>query len=153
MLHEATNIDLDQYLGTWYEIASFPAWFSRGCSNTTANYALDGSLVRVTNTCSIRFTEPSKVARGNAKPSDKPNILKVGFPPFEFIRADYIIEFVDTTYSYAIVGSVGKLYSWILAREYDISQRIFEELLSIAKERGYPIEKFVRTTHCIECIG
>jgi hypothetical protein len=32
-------VDLDRYLGLWYEIASFPAWFQRGCTAVTAEYS------------------------------------------------------------------------------------------------------------------
>ena len=152
-LREAESLDLQSYLGKWYEIASFPFFFQRGCANTTAEYSLDGSIVRVTNTCRIGLTVPEKVAVGSAKTSGKPNVLKVGFPPFEFLRADYIILFVDDTYSYVVIGSSFKRYLWILARDYRIDPEIFDCLVSIAKDAGYNTDRLVRTKHCYEaCI-
>jgi len=35
-LHTVDHVDLDRYLGTWYEIASYPQRFQRGCTATTA---------------------------------------------------------------------------------------------------------------------
>jgi apolipoprotein D and lipocalin family protein len=45
-LRTVPHVDLQRYLGTWYEIASFPQSFQRGCTATTATYALrdDGDI-------------------------------------------------------------------------------------------------------------
>jgi len=147
LLHEAKTFDLESYLGKWFEIAAFPAIFERGCSNTTAEYSLDGTIVTVTNTCRVKFGREEKVAIGSAKPSNKERTLKVGFPPFEFIRADYIVEFVDEHYKYAIVGSSPKLYLWILARDYRITDDVLDCLVVIARNKGYNTDKLTRTFH------
>ena len=36
----APHVDLNRYLGTWYEIAAFPQSFPKGCTGTTATYSL-----------------------------------------------------------------------------------------------------------------
>jgi lipocalin len=40
------SVDLERYLGKWYEIASYPAWFQKGCTGSTAEYSLlpDGKI-------------------------------------------------------------------------------------------------------------
>lgn len=40
------SLDLDRYLGTWYEIARFDHSFERGLTHAQANYALkaDGNI-------------------------------------------------------------------------------------------------------------
>ena len=49
------HVDLERYMGRWYEISSIPAVFSIGCSKSQANYALNSdSTVKVNNTC-VRF--------------------------------------------------------------------------------------------------
>ena len=35
------HVDLEKYMGTWYEISSIPAVFSIGCSKSQANYVLN----------------------------------------------------------------------------------------------------------------
>jgi len=39
-------VDLNRYLGMWYEIASYPSWFQKGCTASTAEYSLlsDGKI-------------------------------------------------------------------------------------------------------------
>ena len=46
------TVDVNRYLGKWYEIASYPAWFQKGCTATTAEYSLlpDGKI-QVVNRC------------------------------------------------------------------------------------------------------
>lgn len=34
------KVDIEKYGGTWYEIASIPMFFQRGCVNTKATYSL-----------------------------------------------------------------------------------------------------------------
>ena len=36
------HVDLARYVGTWYEIASFPQSFQRACVATTATYTIRG---------------------------------------------------------------------------------------------------------------
>jgi lipocalin len=37
-LATVSNVDLKKYLGRWYEVASFPQLFQKGCECTTAEY-------------------------------------------------------------------------------------------------------------------
>jgi apolipoprotein D and lipocalin family protein len=41
-LRMVAHVDLERYVGTWYEIANFPQRFQRGCTATTATYAIRG---------------------------------------------------------------------------------------------------------------
>lgn len=46
------SVDLNKYSGKWYEIASYPQRFQKGCHCTTAEYTLsDKSYVIVENRC------------------------------------------------------------------------------------------------------
>jgi apolipoprotein D and lipocalin family protein len=129
------KVNLDKYTGKWYEIASFPAWFSRGCENATAEYTRKDDYVRVENTCQTRKKKRRQV--GKAFKTKKDNVLKVQF--FAPFKSDYIIEFVDNNYKYAIVGTSGKDYLWILSRSRNISQEKFDDLVTIARKAGYDV--------------
>lgn len=143
-LKQAESIDLSRYLGKWHEIASFPFYFQRNCEKTTAEYSLiSENELKVLNSCEVKGKK--KTATGSAKTSKKENVFRVGFPPFKFLRADYIIEFVDDDYKYAVVGSSGKRYLWILAREKAIEEDVYNFLVSVAGEKGYKIERLKKT--------
>jgi apolipoprotein D and lipocalin family protein len=45
-------VDLQKYAGKWFEIASFPQRFQKGCDYTTAEYTMtDKGFVIVENRC------------------------------------------------------------------------------------------------------
>ncbi|MCK7518516.1 MAG: lipocalin family protein [Ignavibacteriales bacterium] len=46
------RVDVPRYLGTWYEIATIPQRFQRGCVGVTAHYSLrDDGAIDVVNVC------------------------------------------------------------------------------------------------------
>ena len=51
-LEVVPRVDLQRYLGTWYEIATIPQRFQKGCVGVTAHYSLrkDGAI-DVVNVC------------------------------------------------------------------------------------------------------
>lgn len=69
-LETVAHVDLARYVGTWYEIASFPQSFQRGCTATTAAYTLraDGEI-DVLNRCrqgSVDGREKTALGRARA---------------------------------------------------------------------------------------
>ena len=76
-------VDVDQYLGKWYEIARFPNSFEEGCVAVTAEYARrEDGLISVINRCRQEtFDGEEKVARGRARIVDAQSNakLKVSF--------------------------------------------------------------------------
>ena len=57
-LETVPNVDLKKYTGKWFEIASFPQYFQKGCNCTTAEYTLsDKGFVIVENRCNSSHAE------------------------------------------------------------------------------------------------
>lgn len=137
MLVKAKKFDLARYAGKWFQIRAFQTWFQKDLTNVTATYTIKDTYIEVKNT-GRKGKEKSEII-GKAFSTDKPNMLKVQFYwPF---KADYIIEFVDKDYQYAIVGSNKKNYLWILARKKPVSPAILDELIGIARKQGYDTSK------------
>ena len=66
------TVNLNRYLGKWYEIASYPSWFQKGCTGSTAEYSLlsDGKI-QVINRCHKDSLDgPLKVSKGKAEVVD-----------------------------------------------------------------------------------
>jgi apolipoprotein D and lipocalin family protein len=74
-LQPVHHVNLDQYAGTWYEIASFPQRFQKNCEYTTAKYTVTTKgYMLVENRCMknkkpfyIKGKAFSKKNSGNAK--------------------------------------------------------------------------------------
>lgn len=136
------SVDLNKYLGRWYEIASIPQRFSKGCHCTTADYSLrsDGSL-RVVNTCRRGGPEGKlTVASGRASAQDETNSkLKVGFflSKVPWVRnlfsGDYWITALSPTYDYAVISNRKGSSMWILSRTPQLATAIVEELVATSR--------------------
>ncbi len=135
-----TDLDLNRFLGNWYEIARFDHRFERGMEQTKANYILrEDGKVAVLNT-GIKNGKYSE-AKGVAKRTDTPALLRVSFwRPF---YSDYRVMLLDDEYQYALIGSGSDKYLWILARTPQISTEIKDKILAEAQRRGYDTDKLI----------
>jgi apolipoprotein D and lipocalin family protein len=142
------GVDLDRYLGRWYEIASFPQRFQRGCVATTADYSLrDDGRIRVVNECRDgSFDGDLRHVEGVAwvtDPEGSQAKLKVQF--FWPFRGDYWIVALDPEYRYAAVGHPSRDYLWILSRSPTMDPAIYAMLLARIEAQGFDLERLTPT--------
>ncbi|MFD0980748.1 lipocalin family protein [Tropicimonas aquimaris] len=133
------NLDVDRYMGTWYEIARFPNRFEQGCEGVTADYARTGDgEISVINTCRKGAPDgPIERAEGEAEVV-APGRLKVSFVPWlPFARGDYWVLHIDPAYSVAVVGEPSGKTGWILARSPQISSAKRAEAEAELERNGY----------------
>ena len=124
-LEPVPSIDLNRYIGTWYEIARLPNSFQEKClGDVTANYSFnDDGTIRVINRCRKENGEMTE-AEGKARrlSMDEPNSkLEVRFAPawlswLPFVWGNYWVIELAEDYSYAVVGEPKREYLWILSR-------------------------------------
>ena len=135
-----STLDLDRYLGSWYEIARFDHSFERGVEEAKAVYTLnrDGTI-KVVNS-GIKAGKP-KTAVGKGKRTNQPGIMRVSF--FGPFYADYRVMMIDEDYSYALVGSGGAGYLWILSRTKNLPAAAKSAILAEATRRGYDTSKLI----------
>ena len=133
-------LDLNRYLGEWYEIARFDHSFERGVEQAKAVYTLkEDGTIKVENS-GIKDGEP-KTAIGKGKRTKEPALLRVSF--FGPFYADYRVMKIDAAYTHALVGSGGANYLWILSRAKVLPDAAKRELLDEAKRRGYDTDKLI----------
>ena len=143
-----SQVDLNKYIGLWYEIAKIPNSFQDQCAyGTTAEYKIDedGDII-VINSCYEKDGSPN-VADGLAKVVDKKtnSKLEVSFVSFFGIRpfwGDYWIIGLDEDYKWAVVGTPSRKYGWILSRTPDLPEETMQHIFSILKEQHYNPDDF-----------
>jgi apolipoprotein D and lipocalin family protein len=141
------QVDLTRYAGTWYEIASYPNRFQKGCVATRATYTLrsDGRI-EVRNACRRdALSAPWDVAEGVAWVPDPaaPAKLKVSF--FWPFRGDYWILDLGDAYETALVGAPSREYLWLLSRSPHLDDAAYDRLLRTAESLGFDPARLVRT--------
>jgi len=143
-LQVVPQVDLARYLGTWYEIASFPQYFQKGCTGSRAEYRLrDDGDIEVLNSC-LRDGK-TDTAKGKAWVVDKTTNakLKVSFLwPF---RGDYWIIDLGRDYEYAVVSAPSRKYLWILSRTPKMEETTYREIVGRLQDRGFDLAKLKRT--------
>lgn len=144
-------VDLDRYLGTWYEIARFPNSFqdspTRRCVATTATYALrpDGQ-VAVTNRCLDAANDNREtVANGTAYAVAGGNNARLRVTFFWPFYGDYWVIGLDPAYRWAVVGAPGRDYLWILSRTPVMTPGDYAEAVGIAAAQGFDITRLQPT--------
>ncbi|MFL6586253.1 MAG: lipocalin family protein [Luteimonas sp.] len=146
-------VDLERYAGTWYEQAHLPMFFQRKCiADTTAHYTVNADgTVGVRNRCRTQdgsFTEALGIARMVDGRASK---LEVRFAPawlswLPMVWGDYwVIALDDTGYQWAMVGSPGKDYLWILSRTPQLDPEIRAQLIDLARAMDYPVDRLIDT--------
>jgi apolipoprotein D and lipocalin family protein len=144
-LQAVPRVEIERYLGTWYEIAKYPNRFQKQCvGSTTATYSLKSNgKIEVLNEC-LKQDGSKMSAKGEAKIYDKSTNakLKVRFAPgflsfFPFVWANYWIIDLDPDYKYVVIGEPKREYFWILSRDPVISEDVYQDLLARAKNMGY----------------
>ncbi|MGD9618704.1 MAG: lipocalin family protein [Mycolicibacterium sp.] len=138
-------VDVDRYLGTWYEVGSVKQFFSIGLVNTKAVYSLntDGSI-RVENSGNYFFNNgPEVEIVGAALPVDPTNNkLNVRFfgpasdrPPGNYWIVDLSPDY-DGPNGWAIVSDPTGFSGFLLSRSAIVSDELYQELLNRASVKG-----------------
>jgi apolipoprotein D and lipocalin family protein len=146
-LETVSQVDLDRYMGKWYEIASFPQWFQKGCVATSATYAFrkDGA-VDVLNQCRKETLDGKpKDAKGKAWVVDPKTNAKLKVRFFWPFSGDYWIIDLGENYEYAVVGHPKRTYLWILSRTPQMDPDVYDGILERLKKQHYDLTPLRKT--------
>lgn len=140
-------VDIDRYLGEWYEIARMPVPFEKGCYRSTATYSKNANgTIRVVNSCHKNdINGPLKTVAGKAYIADEGTNAKLKVQFFWPFKGDYWILDLGDNYEYALVGEPSRKSMWILSRTPQISLEVLQTLVGKAGEKGFNTEKLIYT--------
>jgi apolipoprotein D and lipocalin family protein len=146
-LSTVPRVELPRYLGTWYEIASFPQSFQAGCTGSTARYALrDDGDIDVLNRCfKDTLDGPEKASHGRARVVDTATNAKLKVSFFRPFWGDYWVIDLGQDYDYAVVGHPSRDYLWVLSREPSMATERYDDILKRLAAQGYETARLQRT--------
>lgn len=152
-LASVESLDVQRYMGKWYEISHYPNWFQKKCQGASrAEYALkDNGEVQVVNRCRLENGEMNEaVAVGRQVGGAGSARLKVSFAPawLSFIPAvwgDYWVVDLDPEYSLVAVSEPKREYLWVLSRSPRVDAQRYAALLARLEGQGFDVSKLVTT--------
>lgn len=153
-LQTVAYVDLNRYIGTWYEIARYPNSFQKGCLESTASYVLrEDSDIQVVNSC--RDAEDGRIrqAKGRAWVVDKTTNARLKVSFFWPFRGDYWIIDLGTEYEYAVVGTPNRKYLWVLSRTPVMDDTVYAAIMERIRQLGFDPGRVVREADTIRKNG
>ena len=142
------TIDVQRYMGTWYEIARMPAPFQKECRCSDAHYQFnaEGKFVNVHNTCLKTDGKLIEVI-GKAYPQNAQNSKLNVY--FNAIPGAYWILDIADDYSWAVVGEPCKKFGWLLSRTKTLPVQLVQSKVDVFRAKGYDVSKLVyRDSSC-----
>jgi apolipoprotein D and lipocalin family protein len=146
-LQTVANVDLNRYVGKWFEIASFPQRFQKRCHCTTAEYTpTDKGYIIVENRCN-KDSVNGKLSyiKGKAFVVENTGNAKLKVQFFWPFKGDYWIIDLADDYSYAVVSNPSKKYLWILSRTPKMEASVYQQIIKRLKEKGFDLTELKMT--------
>jgi apolipoprotein D and lipocalin family protein len=141
--------DISRYQGVWFEIMRLDHSFERGLTNVTATYDLrEDGTVGVLNRGFDREKCRWKEADGTAEFQGEKTVASLSVTFFWPFAGGYHVFALDRqNYAYALVSGPSHGYLWILARRPDLPVEVRNDLVSKARDRGFPVDDLILVDH------
>ena len=145
-------VEIDRYMGRWYEIATTPSFQQAACFGTAADYVFneEEDWVDVTNTCNtLSATGFLQQIEGRAELDDLETQAKLLV--FFFSQGSpYWVVALDgregpEQYQWAVVSVPGSQTMWLLSRTPQMEPGLRESIEAHLEERGFPVDTLMDT--------
>ena len=137
------NVDLNRYMGTWFEVGHLPSFFQKLCERSIAEYSLtEMGTVNVLNTC-VRNEKVLTTISGVTTVVDSSEPAKL-IVDFGFLRkGDYWIINLDNDYQRAVVSGSNKESLFILSRTIPLAEKTLMRILKKLDKQGFDTSKII----------
>ncbi|MEE4173787.1 MAG: lipocalin family protein [Xanthomonadales bacterium] len=135
------RVDLDRFMGDWYVIAHIPTLIEKDAYNAVETYALndDGTVATTFTFNEGSFDGEQKTYNPKGFPDASTNNAVWGMRFIWPIKADYRVVYLDEAYSVTIIGRNKRDYVWLMAREPEIPESRYQELMQLIEGMGYDL--------------
>jgi len=142
-------VNLNQFMGDWYVIASIPTVIETEAYNAIESYQLekDGSI----NTTFVfrkgRFDGPEKRYNPRGFVVENTGNAVWGMQFIWPFKSEFIIAYLDKDYTSTIIARNARDYVWIMARTPFIKDSRYQELTKTVANLGYDVSKLRKVPH------
>lgn len=143
------DVDLEQYSGTWYEIARIPNKHQKDLVEVTSTFKSlgKGKYALITKGFKGSRNGKEKVLKSKVEIDDKNKTGDLKLRVYRFFTLDYkIIDLDKKNYSYALVTSDSKDYLWIFSKTPVMDERDYNRMVLSAREKGFDVGRLQRVS-------
>jgi len=144
-LRTVDRVDLQRFMGDWYVIANIPTAIEKGAHNAVESYRLndDGTIATTFTFRDGGFDGKTKAYHPRGFVQDESNAIW-GMQFVWPIKADYRIIYLDDDYKVTVIGRNKRDYVWIMARNPEIPEQEYQEILKMLASVGYDTSEVQR---------
>lgn len=138
-LEPVEYVELPRFMGQWYVIAHIPTFLEDTAYNAVEAYELneDGTIATTFTFRDGGFDGKQKTYTPKGFVRDDPSNAIWGMRFIWPIKADYRIIYLDDDYSVTVIGRNKRDFVWIMAREPQIDEARYRELVAFIASVGY----------------
>ena len=136
------NVDLQRYMGRWYEISSYPQWYEKGLTHVFAQYTYKEDYVEVINS-GVKNGKREEV-RGIARAVEGSGFAKLKVSFFRPFYGKYWIVQLADDYSWAVISNPNRSTLWVLCRTQTMDEALYQNILNQLRSAGFDTSKLVR---------
>ena len=143
------QVDLPKFMGDWYVIAAIPTAIETESFNAIESYQLNKD-----GTIATTFTFNKGSLDGKLKTYEPRGFVvensgnaRWGMQFVWPIKAEYLIAYLDESYTKTIIARNARDYVWIMAREAHLSDNEYATLVQKVAEMGYKTSKLRKVPH------
>jgi apolipoprotein D and lipocalin family protein len=150
-------VDIERYMGLWYEIARYPVPFDEDGVAVTAEYTLneDGTVSLINRSLVGDLDGPPNSIEGVARVVDEETNAKLAVefdrPELEGIEFPYWIIELDEDYQWAVVTNDTRFVLYILSRTSTMEDDVYEDILFRVVKKGFEADRLELTPQLGNC--
>ena len=137
-IQPVAKIELPRFMGDWYVIANIPTFIEKDAYNAVESYRLepDGTIATTFTFNKGAFDGPPKKYEPTGFVRNSSNAvwaMQFVWP----IKAQYLIAYVDDSYSHTIIARDKRDHVWVMARTPTIKPEVQAQLIERVRVLGY----------------
>jgi apolipoprotein D and lipocalin family protein len=140
------EVDLARFMGDWYVIANIPTFVEKGAHNAVESYSLnaDGTVATTFRFRKGAFDGAEKVYHPKGFVVPGTGNARWGMQFLWPFKGDFRIVWLDPDYSVTVIGREKHDYVWIMARQPEVPDAKYAEILGFLDRIGYDTSQVQR---------
>ena len=143
-------VDIERFMGKWFVTAIVPNMIENGATNASDIYELNSDGTIAITYDAIKDGKKKQIKQKGIiinKESNAEWSIQMKKPYIPFLKFPFKIILIDNDYNYMAVGYPDNKMGWIMSREVEMDEALYNNILTELIDFGYTKEQFVRILH------